>query len=210
MSSNKIQMPPVGKLEAWKKQYPDGIHKIEVGDSFCIIRHPSMTDVSMSSALSVNKQGEVDQMVSAQVYLNNCWLYGDESIKTDASKLSAICKAVNSLFQVLPASVEELNSESIAKLDAELQKKLDGQSFVKQISIVDGEKVHTAFFKIPDLEIRGVAKLNSDFLIQGQVFAEQCYLAGDDVLNMRDEVKCALYMAAHRLFRTFDVNLVKL
>lgn len=204
-------MPAAGKLQAWKKDYPDGIHKIEVGDSFCIIRHPSMMHVSMASSLSTDKTtGKVDDVESARVYLENCWLYGDESIKTDISKLKAVAKTVNSLFKVLPTAVTEFTSSEFGSLPIEIREKLVGHEVVKEITIVDGENVLKSYFKIPDMEIRGMATLNGDFLTQGQVYAEKCFICGDEVLTARDEIKCALYIATHRLYRTFDVKLVKL
>lgn len=213
MSSNTVKMPSSSQVEAFKKEHGQ-IHRITVGDSFCIVRHPKIVDVSMATAFSTQKDGTVDEYISGKTYLENCWLMGDESIKTDVSKIKEAGKVMNRLFQKLPYSLDEqiVDGKFLNSVDDKTRALLSKEKVIKVLSVVvSDEEIKVGYFRIPDEVIRDMAMANSDFLVKGQVYAEKCFIAGDDeILNGSEEVKFITYIACHSLYRHFEVKVEKL
>lgn len=212
MHSNEIQMPSANQLKAWKDQY-GSIFKLTLTDNcWCIVRKPSIEDISMSSTL-----GKGDQIKMGQLQLQSCWLFGDESIKTDYSKTLEAAQKMNSIFRLLPATktLVDISDSYITgtKFNSELLPFVGKQLFL--IGVVEeletGDVVtHQAYFSAANEDIRNAANANGDFIDQALVYAQSCYVAGDDLLNRGDEVKLATLFQCHNLFVEYESKVEKL
>lgn len=72
-----ITNPTPEQIEAWKKQFGD-LFQLEIGCKTAILRKPDRRVLSMATAMSVN-----DPIKFNEIILDNCWLAGDEEIKTN-------------------------------------------------------------------------------------------------------------------------------
>jgi len=122
MSSKKLQevlkngKATEGQIAVWKKQH-GGVYEIEVKGRFCYIRE--FDRETMKYALSqlnmkINtetKEAELDMekvLGIGEIGLQNCWLGGDEEIKTSTSLFISACLQVGTLFEVAEGSIKKL------------------------------------------------------------------------------------------------------
>lgn len=66
------------QIKEWKDKYGDVFH-IQFEDAECFLRKPSRAVVGL--AMSKSRSNPLDGVA---VLLQNCWLAGDEAIKTEA------------------------------------------------------------------------------------------------------------------------------
>lgn len=213
MHSNNIQMPSAAKLKAWKEEH-GSIFKISLSDgSWCIVRKPTIDDISMSATL-----GNDDETKMGKLQLENCWLTGDESIKTDFSKTLEAAAKMSKIFKMFPASkllvdINEVYLANAGDLKDALSAYLGKQLFLIGVleECEDGSVItHQAYFKAADEDIRSAAISNTDFLNQATVYAQSCFVAGADLLNSGDEVKLAALFQCHSLFVEYESTVEKL
>lgn len=83
---------------------------------------------------------------------------------------------------------------------------------VTSITVKDGEKSYTGYFKKPDLQTISAASrfMDSDPVRGGQVVFENCWLGGDPVMKTDDEVKFATLLQVNRLFRILETEVKKM
>ena len=217
--SSTIKMPASSQIAEWKKQHGE-IIKLNVGDTFCIVRHPNLQDIDMSATL-----GEGDEVKIGQIQLDNCWLYGDEKIRTNHGLLKSAAKQMGYIFPVFeyevndtPVTTDLLKELTAKKVDPKRIKSVEVLGYVRQITVYvpstnpkkPDEEVKALFVE-PDLEIEAKAATGSSFLNQGSVFLQECFLTGDDrLLNGEDPVKFASYMAGHVLLKRYTTKVEKL
>ena len=72
------------QIEAWKRQHGD-IYAVECGDSICYLKKPSRKALGYASYASKTNPLNFNETI-----LNDCWLGGDESIKTDDAKFLGV------------------------------------------------------------------------------------------------------------------------
>lgn len=226
-------MPSQAQIDKWKKQH-GALHKIVVNipgqdPAICIVRDPKVSDIQQSSSL-----GEGDEYKIGKIQLDNCWLAGDERIKTRLSVSQAAAKKMGAIFPVFPWKVDtiEWNSQMIPEddlkaLNSDLSKEVV-DSIIKEgayrrITILNGAKPImngkvdereeiVAYFKCPDLEVKEKADLISDFLDQGATYINECFLMGDERFknHTSEPIAFASYMAGHSLIEKFTTEVEKL
>ena len=89
------------QIEEWKRQHGE-VYAVSVEESVCYLKKPTRQVLSAMSSL-VN-----DPIRSAEFLLNNCWLAGDETIKTDDEKFLGVVSQLGELVKVKAAKLEKL------------------------------------------------------------------------------------------------------
>lgn len=94
------------QVEAWKTEHRK-VHAIEVeddGDLFVGYFHrPSMETMSATNKLAKN-----DEVKSTTTMLENCWLGGDPTIKTDTLVRMAAIKQLGEMFARVVGTLKNL------------------------------------------------------------------------------------------------------
>lgn len=95
------------QIKNWKEKYVS-VHQIDVPleDESIVTAYFRKPDLRTLSAAA--KFAESDPIKSGNILFENCWLGGDEIIKTnDEAKLSAI-QALGTVFKVRTATIKKL------------------------------------------------------------------------------------------------------
>lgn len=204
-------MPSDAQIQAWKKEHNE-IHKItpdpERPEIFCIVRHPKMNDIIMSSEL-----GGSDEIEIGRIQLESCWLAGDETIKTNFELLKAAALKMGGVFRVYGTQVMflELTQDLLTKIPKEKHDRVlpDGE-IRKLIVIVDGVE-KSALLARPNLLDTNKAKTAKNVVEQGTIYLQECWLSGDEELKSgNDEIRFSAYLAALGLIRSFAAKVEKL
>ena len=90
------------QIQEWKKQYKD-IFVISVEDKKVYLRTPDRKTLSYASTLATK-----DPLRFNEVILENCWLGGDEEIKTNDELFLAVSSKLPDLTQIKEATLEKL------------------------------------------------------------------------------------------------------
>lgn len=90
------------QIEAWKRQYGD-IFAVTVGDGICYLKKPSRKALGYATFASKS-----DPLKFNEVILNECWIDGDESIRTDDSKFLGLSGVLSELIEVKEAEIKKL------------------------------------------------------------------------------------------------------
>nr|DAX36495.1 MAG TPA: hypothetical protein [Caudoviricetes sp.] len=90
------------QIQEWKKQYKD-IFVISVEDKKVYLRTPDRKTLSYASTLATK-----DPLKFNEVILDNCWLGGDEEIKTNDELFLAVSSKLSDLIQIKEATLEKL------------------------------------------------------------------------------------------------------
>lgn len=89
------------QIEMWKKQHGE-VFAVSCEDSIGYLKKPNRQTLSAMSQLLK------DPIKSSEFLLNNCWLGGDESIKTDDEKFLAVVSQLGDLVKIKAAKLEKL------------------------------------------------------------------------------------------------------
>ena len=90
------------QIKEWKKQYGD-IYVLNIEGKEAYLRTPDRQTLSYASTLATK-----DPLKFNEVVLNNCWLGGDEEIKTDDALFLAVSSKLPDLIQIKEATLEKL------------------------------------------------------------------------------------------------------
>lgn len=90
------------QIAHWKALHKD-VYQIEVGDSVCYLKKPDRATMKAVASLGIS-----DPIRSNEVLLENCWLGGDESIKTDDEKFFGISAQLANLIEIKQAELKKL------------------------------------------------------------------------------------------------------
>ena len=90
------------QIQEWKQQYKD-IFVISVEDKKAYLCTPNRKTLSYASTLATK-----DPLRFNEVILENCWLGGDEEIKTDDALFLAASSKLPDLIQIKEATLEKL------------------------------------------------------------------------------------------------------
>lgn len=85
----------------WKKDYGE-VFAVSVDDSICYLKKPNRNILSAMSQIAN------DPIKSSEFLLNNCWIAGDESIKTDDEKFLGVVSQLGELVKVKAAKLVKL------------------------------------------------------------------------------------------------------
>ena len=89
------------QIADWKKKHGD-IFKAVVDDSVCYLKTPDRKIMSYVATIPNNP------VRANEVLLQNCWLGGDESIKTDDEKFFGVSSKLNEIIEIKEAEITKL------------------------------------------------------------------------------------------------------
>jgi hypothetical protein len=89
------------QIDAWKSQYSETF-EIKVADSVCYLKQPDRSVLKAVSALEKNTIG------GGEVIIANCWLGGDDAIKTDNSKFMSVLPYLYDLIEIKEVELKKL------------------------------------------------------------------------------------------------------
>ncbi len=209
--NHSTKMPTEAQIREWKKQFVE-IHKITPDPArpniFCIVRHPNMGDVVSSHELF-----GTDPIKGGGMQLQNCWLYGDESIKHDIELNRAASNMMASLFRVYAREIEflDLTDELLASVPESAKARVKTDATLRRITVKVADKSLSALLFRPTLEDVAKAELAQNVAMKGACYLQECWIIGDEELKTgSDEIKFAAYLAALHLIRTFTAEVEKL
>lgn len=90
------------EIAVWKREHGD-VYQVTVGGSACYLKKPDRTTLKMVAAV-----GGSDPVRANEVLLENCWLGGDESVKTDDEKFFGVSAKLAELVTVKEAELKKL------------------------------------------------------------------------------------------------------
>lgn len=90
------------QIQEWKQKYGD-VYVLNIEGKKGYLRTPDRQTLSYASTLATK-----DPLKFNEVVLNNCWLGGDEEIKTDDTLFLAASSKLPDLIQIKEATLEKL------------------------------------------------------------------------------------------------------
>ena len=90
------------QIKQWKAKYKE-VFVLRVEDKVAYLRTPDRATLSYASTLATK-----DPMKFNEVILTNCWLGGDEEIKTDDALFLSASSKLGELIQIKEATLEKL------------------------------------------------------------------------------------------------------
>lgn len=90
------------QIEGWKKKHGK-VYQITVEDKTCYLRKPDRN--TLAYAISASQQNPLE---FGEVILNNCWLAGDEEIRTEDAYFLAAMGKLEGLFEIKQAELKNL------------------------------------------------------------------------------------------------------
>lgn len=90
------------KIAEWKAKHGE-IFSISVEDKICYLKRPDRKTLGFAS-----QAGTTDPFKFNEVILNNCWLGGDEEIKTNDAYFLAICPHLAEVVEFKKAELVKL------------------------------------------------------------------------------------------------------
>jgi len=89
------------QIAEWKKKHGD-IFKVEVEDSICYLKKPDRKTMSYVATLGNNP------VRANEALLENCWLGGDNDIKTNDEKFFGVSSKLNEIVEIKDAEITKL------------------------------------------------------------------------------------------------------
>ena len=90
------------QIAMWKNMHGE-IFAATVEESTCYLKKPDRNTLKAVSSVGAN-----DNIRAVEILLENCWLGGDEEIKTDDSKFFAVSKELVKLLDIKQAELKKL------------------------------------------------------------------------------------------------------
>ena len=90
------------QIKQWKAKYKE-VFVLRVDDKVAYLRTPDRATLSYASTLATK-----DPMKFSEAILTNCWLGGDEEIKTDDALFLSASSKLGELIQIKEATLEKL------------------------------------------------------------------------------------------------------
>ncbi|EFS97086.1 hypothetical protein HMPREF1977_1576 [Capnocytophaga ochracea F0287] len=90
------------QIKQWKAKYKE-VFVLRVEDKVAYLRTPDRATLSYASTLATK-----DPMKFNEAILTNCWLGGDEEIKTDDALFLSASSKLGELIQIKEATLEKL------------------------------------------------------------------------------------------------------
>ena len=90
------------QIQEWKSKYRD-IYEITIEDKRCYIRKPDRRVLGLATSV-----GQKNPMKFNEVILYNCWLGGDDAIKTDDDYFLAAAARLEEVIEIKEAEIKKL------------------------------------------------------------------------------------------------------
>ncbi|MEG2067705.1 MAG: hypothetical protein RRZ65_08725 [Tannerellaceae bacterium] len=98
----KVEKTIEQKIEEWKAKYGD-VYKVEVDGHSGYLKKPSRKALGAAAVI-----GKSDPMKYNETLLANCWIEGDEIIKTDDSLFLGVSAQLAELIEIKEAEIKKL------------------------------------------------------------------------------------------------------
>lgn len=98
----KGQKATAEQIQEWKEKYKD-IYEVTADGHVCYLRKPNRRELSYASVA-----GKSDPMKFNEVILSQCWLDGDDEIKTDDALFLGVSAQVAQIVEVKEAELKKL------------------------------------------------------------------------------------------------------
>ncbi len=89
------------QIDAWKKKHSD-VFEVSVDGKFGYLKKPDRKTIAYASSVQNNP------IKSNEIILNNCWIGGDEEIKTDDSLFMSVQAVLGNILEVKQAELVKL------------------------------------------------------------------------------------------------------
>jgi len=89
------------QVKEWKKKHGD-VFEVAVGNSVCYLKKPDRKIMGYVATLAKNP------IRANEVLLDNCWLGGDERIKTDDELFLGVSGKLTEIVEVKEAEIKKL------------------------------------------------------------------------------------------------------
>lgn len=90
------------QIEAWKKKH-EQVYVYNVDGKVCYLSRPTRQTLAAATVL-----GGGDPYKYNETILTNCWLAGDEEIKTDDSLFLGICGHLSEIVEIKEGELKKL------------------------------------------------------------------------------------------------------
>jgi hypothetical protein len=90
------------QIAVWKNLHGE-VFEVRVDDSVAYLKKPDRAAIKAMAACA-----QSDPIRSSEVLLENCWLGGDETVKTDNGKFLAVSGTLSQLVEVKTAELKKL------------------------------------------------------------------------------------------------------
>ena len=94
--------PTPAKIAEWKSVHGD-VYRIVVAGKECYLKTPSRKTLGYASVAAKENPLKFNEVV-----LRDCWLAGDEEIKTDDTLFLSVGKHLDGLIQIKESELEKL------------------------------------------------------------------------------------------------------
>lgn len=102
METTKMEMTPEKKIAQWKEQYGD-VFQVSVDGRTAYLKKPTRKALSAAAVI-----GKTDPMKYNEILLANCWLEGDEEIKTDDALFLGVSGQLAEIIEIKEAEIKKL------------------------------------------------------------------------------------------------------
>ena len=100
-SNGNAGEPPALQVEGWKKKWGD-VFKVTVDGRTCYLHKPDRKTLAYVSTAKDNP------VRATETLLNNCWIEGDEEIKTDDGLFFGVSQQLGALIDIKKAELVKL------------------------------------------------------------------------------------------------------
>ena len=90
------------QIESWKKKHGD-VFEVNVDGKTAYLKRPDRKVLGAASVL-----GKDDPMKYNETLLENCWLGGDEEIKTDDSLFLGVSSVLAEIIEIKKAEIKKI------------------------------------------------------------------------------------------------------
>lgn len=90
------------QILGYKAKYGE-VHEVIVEDKACYLKRPDRKVISMATTI-----GKSDPVKFSEIMLANCWISGDEEIKTNDTYFFGVAGTLGDLFKSKVASIKKL------------------------------------------------------------------------------------------------------
>lgn len=90
------------QIESWKKKHGD-VFEVNVDGRTAYLKKPDRKVLGAASVL-----GKDDPMKYNEILLENCWLGGDEEIKTDDSLFLGVSSVLAEIIEIKKAEIKKI------------------------------------------------------------------------------------------------------
>lgn len=90
------------QIDAWKAEHGE-VSMLTVGEKKCYLKSPTRQTLGYAGVA-----GQEDPMAFNDVILNQCWLGGDEEIKTNTGLFFSASKQISKLINIVESDLVKL------------------------------------------------------------------------------------------------------